>query len=184
MSLKPFREISAVASLVICAALAGCASGPDLRANADPGADFTAMRTFGFMQELGTDGPGGRTMLSARLSAATTRELTARGLQFLSSNPDVLVNFFANVQSGTQTSDSAVFLMPVVNYGAWPSYRSAVTPGERINEGTLGVHIVDRQSNRLVWEGIASERVTEAMLDNPDETINRLVEQLFKQFPR
>ena len=184
MALKPIRDFSAVALLLLFAALAGCASGPDLRVSADPDTDFAALRSFGFMQELGTDAPGRRTMLSARLSAATTRELTARGLQFLSSNPDVLVNFFANVQSGTQTSDSAVFLMPVTNYGAWPSYRSAITPGERINEGTLGIHIVERRSNRLVWEGIASERVTEAMLDNPDETINRLVEQIFEEFPR
>lgn len=184
MAMKPLRRLPAVMWLATFAALAGCASGPDVRVNADPDADFSAIRSFGFVQELGTDAPGRRTMLSARLAAATTRELTARGLQFLSNNPDVLVNFFANVQSGTQTSDSAVFLMPVTNYGAWPSYRSAITPGERINEGTLGVHIVDRRSNRLIWEGIASERVTEAMLDNPDETIDRLVEQIFMEFPR
>jgi hypothetical protein len=184
MASKPVRKISMAASLLIFAVLAGCAAGPDLQVNADPGADFTAMRSFGFMQELGTDGPGGRTMLSARLSAATTRELTARGLQFLSSNPDVLVNFFANVQSGMQTSDSRVFMMPVANYGAWPGYRASFAPGERINEGTPGIHIVDRRSNRLVWEGIANERVTEAMLDNPDETINRLVALTFAEFSR
>ena len=184
MASKPFRKFSITASLLIVTMLAGCAAGPELRVNADPGADFAAMRSFGFMQELGTDGPGGQTMLSARLSAATTRELTARGLQFLSDSPDVLVNFFANVQSGMQTSDSRVFIMPVVNYGAWPGYRTSFASGERINEGTLGIHIVDRRSNRLVWEGIASERVTEAMLDNPDETINRLVEQIFAEFPR
>ena len=184
MTLKSFRKPSVAASLLISVVLAGCAAGPDLRVNADPDADFAAMRSFGFMQELGTDGPGGRTMLSARLSAATTRELTARGLQFLSNNPDVLVNFFANVQSGMQRSDSPFFVMPVANYGAWPGYRASFAPGERIDEGTLGVHIVDRRSNRLVWEGIAKDRVTEAMLENPDETINRLVEQIFAEFPR
>jgi hypothetical protein len=45
------------------------------------------------------------------------------------------------------------------------------------------VHIVDRRRNRLVWEGIANERVTEAMTHNPDETINRLVGQIFGEFP-
>jgi hypothetical protein len=43
---------------------------------------------------------------------------------------------------------------------------------------------VDRRSNRLVWEGIVNERVTEAMTDNPDETINRLIGKIFEEFPR
>jgi len=181
--LKSNRWILPVVTLLLSAALAGCASGPDLRVNADPGADFAAMRTFGFMQQLGTDGPGGRTMLSARLSAATTRELEARGLQFVSNNPDVLVNFFANVQSGIQMANMPILVMPVENYGAWSGYRSTFRPGERIDEGTLGVHIVDRRSNRLVWEGIVNDRVTEAMTDNPDETINGLISRIFAEFP-
>ncbi len=184
MALRHLRQIFAVASLVMFAALGGCVSGPELRVNADPGADFAAMRSFGFLQELGTDGPGGRTMLSARLSAATTRELEARGLQFVSNNPDMLVNFFANVQSGIQMTNMPILVMPVENYGAWTGYRATFAPGERIDEGTLGVHIVDRRSNRLVWEGIANDRVTEAMTDNPDETINRLIGKIFEKFPR
>ena len=183
MALKPFRGIFAVASLLLSAALGGCASGPELRVSADPGADFTAMRTFGFMQELGTDGPGGRTMLSARLSAATTRELEARGLRFVSNNPDIQVNFFANMQSGIQMTNMPILIMPVENYGAWTGYRATFAPGERINEGTLGVHVVDRRSNRLAWEGIVNDRVTEAMKEKPDETINRLIARIFAEFP-
>ena len=183
MDLNSYRGILAVATLILSAVLAGCASGPDLRVNTDPGTDFSAYRSFGFMQELGTDGPGGRTMLSARLSAATTRELDARGLQFVSNNPDVLVNFFAGTQSGINMTNMPILVMPVQNYGAWTGYRATFAPGERINEGTLGVHIVDRRSNRLVWEGIVNDRVTEAMTDNPDETINGMIAKIFAEFP-
>jgi hypothetical protein len=183
MELNKNRGIVAVAALLLATALGGCASGPDLRVNSDPGADFSAFRTFGFMQELGTDGPGGRTMLSARLSAATTRELEARGLQFVSNNPDVLVNFFSGIHSGIQMTNMPILVMPVENYGAWTGYRATFAPGERINEGTLGVHVVDRRSNRLAWEGIVSDRVTEAMKENPDETINRLIARIFAEFP-
>lgn len=178
-----YRETLAIASLLLSAALGGCASGPDLRVSSDPGTDFSAFRTFGFMQELGTDGPGGRTMLSARLSAATTRELEARGLQFVSNNPDVLVNFFSGIQSGIQMTNMPILVMPVENYGAWTGYRATFAPGERINEGTLGVHVVDRRSNRLAWEGIVNDRVTEAMKEKPDETINRLIARIFAEFP-
>lgn len=181
--MKRYRGIHAVLTLMLCTALAGCAAGPDLRVSTDPGTDFSTYRTFGFMQELGTDGPGGRTMLSARLSAATTRELDARGLQFVSNNPDVLVNFFAGTQSGIQMTNMPILVMPVQHYGAWTGYRATFAPGERISEGTLGVHVVDRRSNRLIWEGIANDRVTEAMTENADETINRLIATIFAEFP-
>ena len=161
----------------------GCTAGPDLRVNADPGADFSGYRTFGFVRPLGTDNPSGPTMMSARLSAATTRELEARGLRFVSNNPDLLVNFFSGFQSGIQMTNMPIFVMPVPNYGAWAGYRATFAPGERITEGTLGVHLVDRRTNRLVWEGIANDRVTEAMKDNPDETINKLIESIFARFP-
>ena len=181
--MKINRGTVAVATLLLLTAIGGCASGPDLRVSADPGADFAAFRTFGFMQELGTDGPGGRTMLSARLSAATTRELEARGLRFVSNNPDVLVNFFAGIQSGIRMTNMPILVMPVENYGAWTGYRATFAPGERIDEGTLGVHIVERRSNRLVWEGIANDRVTEAMTESPDATINSMIASIFAEFP-
>lgn len=162
---------------------AACTTGPEVRVNADPATDFSGFRTFSFMQQLGTDSRGTRSMLSARLSAATTRELEARGLQFVSNNPDLLVNFFSGAQSGIQMTNMPIFVMPVPNYGAWTGYRATFAPGERITEGTLGVHLVDRRSNRLVWEGIARDRVTEAMTEDPDATINQLIESIFAEFP-
>ena len=175
--------INRAAAVLVLALTAGCAAGPDLRVNADPAADFSGYQTFGFVRPLGTDNPSGPTMMSARLSAATTRELEARGLRFVSNNPDLLVNFYSGFQSGIQMANMPIFNMPVPNYGAWAGYRATFAPGERITEGTLGVHLVDRRSNRLVWEGIANDRVTEAMADNPDETINSLIEAIFTRFP-
>ena len=175
--------ILSATSLVLAEALTGCATGPDIRINADPNADFSAFRTFGFVETLGTDGPAGRSMLSTRLSAAATRELKARGLQFVSNNPDILVNFYAGVQNGIHMTNMPIFVMPVQNYGAWTGYRATFAPGERITEGTLGVHIIDRRRNRLVWEGIANDRVTNAMTENPDETINAKIARIFQEFP-
>lgn len=45
------------------------------------------------------------------------------------------------------------------------------------------MHIVDRRRNRLIWEGIANDRVTEAMTENPDETVNKLIANIFAEFP-
>jgi hypothetical protein len=173
-----------IAALCASTVLWACASGPELRVSADPAADFPEFRTFGFMQDLGTDDRGTRTMLSARLVAASTRELKSRGLQFVSNNPDLLIDFFSGLQSGIDTWNQPIMTMPVRNYGAWTGYRSPFGQGDRITEGTLGVRAVDRRGNRLVWEGIARDRVTEAMTRNPDETINTLIATIFAEFPR
>lgn len=179
------RPAVRVAGLLFIVAMQGaCATGPELRTSQDPSADFSEFRSFGFMQDLGTDARGSRSMLSARLIAATTRELEGRGLQFVSNNPDLLVNFFSGFQTGIQATNMPIMTMPVRNYGAWNGYRAAFASGQQITEGTLGVHVVERRSNRLVWEGIAKDRLTEAMQDNADATVNSLITSIFAEFPR
>lgn len=179
---RPALRVAAL--LLVATGLGACASGPELRVNQDPNADFAEFSTFGFMQDLGTDARGARSMLSARLISATTRELKGRGLQFVSSNPDLLINFFSGFQTGIDTVNQPMMMMPVRNYGSWAGYSPSFRTGERITEGTLGVHVVERRSNRLVWEGIAQDRVTEAMQDNADATINGLISTIFAEFPR
>ncbi len=52
------KRIPSTAALVlplIALVLAGCASGPRITTNSDPGADWSRYRTFGFFQPLGTD---------------------------------------------------------------------------------------------------------------------------------
>lgn len=184
MSFDSRPALRAAALLLVVTGLGACASGPELRINKDPNADFAAFRTFGFMQDLGTNSRGSATMLSARLTAATTRELQSRGLQFVSNNPDVLINFFSGLQTGIDTFNQPITIMPVRNYGSWAGYSPSFRTGQDITEGTLGVHIVERRTNMLVWEGIARDRITEAMRDNADETINSLISTIFAEFPR
>ena len=43
--------------------------------------------------------------------------------------------------------------------------------------------IFDRRASQLVWEGIARERVTESMQDNPARTVNELIAAIFETFP-
>lgn len=172
-----------VAVAIVTSMLAACAGGPEIVTNQDPTADFSEFGTFGFVQQLGTDRGGSRSMLSARLMAATTRELESRGLQFVSNNPDLLVNFFSGLQTGFQAHNMPIVAMPVRNYGAWNGHRASFS-ADNITEGTLGVHVVHRRSNRLVWEGSARDRVTEAMQDNADETVNAVIATIFAEFPR
>jgi hypothetical protein len=169
-----------VSILFVLVALAGCATGPEIRSNQDPAADFGQFRTFGFAPA----GPAsGSAMLNSRLVAATTRELEARGLQFVSGSADLVVSFYTSIGSGIDTWNRPMVMMPVRNYGSWAGYRPYIMPGDPITEGTLGVHVIDRRASQLVWEGIARDRVTESMQDNPAQTVNELIAAIFGSFP-
>ena len=172
-------------SIVIAVAvfLGACVTGPDVRVNADPAADFSQYRSFGFMQPLGTDRGGTRTRLSAHLIEATTRELTDRGLRLKSSNPDLLVNFLSNTQTGIRTANQPVSVTALRGYGAWSNYRTGPSTTDAITEGAVSIDLVDRRTNLLVWEGVARDRVTETMGDNLREVIAEAVAKMFEEFP-
>ena len=176
-----FRVAARVSILAAIALLGACAAGPEIRINQDPAVDFGQFQTFGFAP---ASAAGGSSMLYSRLSAATTRELQGRGLQFVSNSPDLFINFYTNIQSGIDMRNRPMVMMPVRNYGSWAGYRAYIAPGDPITEGTLAVHVVDRRSSQLVWEGIAQDRVTQSMQDNPSETVNGLIATIFADFPR
>lgn len=176
------RAAAARPVFLLCAlvTLAGCVTGPEIRSNQDPAADFGQFRTFSFAP---AGAAGGSAMLNSRLVAATTRELESRGLQFVSGSADLLVGFYTSIGTGIDTMNRPMVMMPVRNYGSWAGYRPYIMPGDPITEGTLGVQVIDRRAGQLVWEGIARDRVTESMQDNPAQTVNELIAAIFEGFP-
>jgi hypothetical protein len=123
MYAAPFRRL--LATLALGTALAACSSGPKVRADADPSADFKSYRTFGFFEQLATDKSKYSTMLTTRLKDATRRELQTRGYQE-AEQPQLLVNFNTNVENRTDvqsTASSAGFYgYRGGMYGAWGGY--------------------------------------------------------------
>jgi len=170
-------------TMVVAAILGACTSGPPVSTNKDPAADFSGFKTFGFMQPLGTDRNGSRTVLSGHLIAATTRELKGRGLQSVSSNPDLLINFFSGIRAGIPGQRGVAPTPAVRNYGGWAGYPLGAFTSNSITEGTIAVDIVDRRSNRLVWEGRFEDRLTEAMRDDLGQTVGDAIARIFAEFP-
>ena len=130
-------------------ALAGCASGPKIRADADPSANFAAYRTFSFFSPLATDKAGYSTLLTARLKDATRRELEARGYAYAETGADLLVNFNVNVVEKTEVRSSPSMSVGYGYYGyrsgmygAWNGYPYDVET-TNYKQGTLSIDVVD-----------------------------------------
>jgi hypothetical protein len=179
----------AVASLLLQA----CAVAPVVRVNYDPSADFSQYKTFGFASPLGTDSGGYQSLVSLHLKAATQRELESRGLRLEAAAPQLLVNFNASLDDKMRVtrlpSTSLGFGLGGGYYGyrnglysAWPFYRdeTVVTP---YKEGTLNIDVVDSARKQLVWEGVVTDSVTQATLDNVPAAITAAVAAAFAKYP-
>lgn len=188
--MKYLWPLAVAASLL---ALGGCASGPDVRVEYDHTAQFTQYQTFGFVSPLGTDRYGYQGFVSQYLTAATQRELEARGVRRVSDNPQLLVNFNAVL---TEKVHVTTVPAPMIGigygggyygyrtgiYGAWPLYydQTIVTPYQ---EGTLNIDLVDAARKQLVWEGVVTDIVTQDMLDNLQASIDAAVAAAFAKYP-
>ena len=165
----------------------GCASGPTIRSNVDPGVDFSRFRTFGFFQPLATDREGYQSLVSQQLVSSTERELVARGLTRSDTNPDLLINFSANLDQRLRVRQTPVTSAGGMHrhrrgfYNTWPGYQQ--TEIREYTQGTLGIDVVDPARRQLIWEGFAIGRVTQSTTDNLGPVLNDAVVDILRDFP-
>jgi len=178
-------------------AAAGCAITPDIRTDSAPGVDFKQFRTFSFLPSLSTDLAGYHTLVSQQLTFSTRRELEVRGLAFVAdpAKADVLVNFHADVSEQLRVrtvSDPWVgssywnhrrgLYSPWRGHSAWPGPSSRIEV-DQTSLGRLSVDVIDRSQNMLVWEGVASQRLTQRTMNDLGPEMDNAVHQIFRQFP-
>jgi tRNA A37 threonylcarbamoyladenosine modification protein TsaB len=54
---------------------------------------------------------------------------------------------------------------------------------ETTTQGALSIDMIDPARSQLIWEGTATNRVTESMQRNQAESVQRFVKEIFAQFP-
>jgi hypothetical protein len=179
---------AATLALVGTFVLAACATrGPDIRVNAAPDATLGSYSTFGFPEQTGTDRGGYSTIVTNYFKMAVRDQMQTRGYRYVDENPDLIINFFANVRERTEVRSrpGTSFGYYGYRYGlydAWPLYNNNV---ETVTYpiGTANIDVVDNKRKQLIWEGVAEGRIRDADMDKPQETIARVVGQLFERFP-
>jgi hypothetical protein len=170
-------------------ALGACAttSGPTVRIDADPTANMASYGTYSFFEPFGTDRSGAATPLGNTVKQALRREMDVRGLRYVESGGDLLVN--AAVKSSDKTDVST---MPTMDpyfgyrggrYNPWVGY-SQETIVRQYTEGTLTIDLVDRARKQLVWSGAAFGRVTDKVRNNPQGAVDTAVREIFARYPK
>jgi len=170
--------------LMLIALMSACASGPTIITNSDPSADFMSLKTFDFMKPLSTDRGNVQSLLSAQMIEATTAELEKLGMRHEQSNPDVLINFMLETQEQIRTrqGSTSVSMHRGGRYGMWGGTMSTPTI-DQYTQGVLSIDMIDPVRNQLIWEGSATNRVTDRIRQNQEESVHNFVADIFAAFP-
>jgi hypothetical protein len=186
--IRPNRALAWLMAACALVTLAGCATGPAVRTDFDPEADFARYKTWAFYQPIAMEESGYTTYLTERIRADVRREMEARGYAYDEKSPDLRVNFQGIVREKTD-----VYSVPRTDFNYFYSYRArryfAVpswydeTQVSHYREGTLTVDIVDAARNRLVWTGDAIGRVTRKTPQERAEDTDRAITEVFLRYP-
>jgi hypothetical protein len=128
-----------------------------------------------------------QTLTSATLIEAATFELQNAGLRRDDNNPDLVVNFVISTRETLQSrpSTGASIHHGRGRYGTWGGYSMSMSTTEVVQrtEGTLGIDVIDASRLQLVWEGAATQRVTDSMQQNRDQILRDVTADILAKFP-
>jgi hypothetical protein len=164
--------------------VSACATGPEIRHDISPTANFAAYRTFGFLAPLSTDKAGYETVLSTRLKSATRRAMEDKGYRYTDSNPDLLLNFYASMQERQEIHSTSVGIgYWDYHYGLYGGFPGPEVYTHYYKQGTLIIDVVDARQKMLVWQSVAEGRVSDEDRNNPGPAIDRSVAVMMQPLP-
>jgi hypothetical protein len=187
------RITTSLVLLLIGYALAGCSSGPKILVDYDQSAPFGSYQTYNFMEGAGPDHGNYQSFFSKYVIEAVTIEMESRGYT-KSDDPDLLINFNANLEDKTKVTTTSA-PPPMVygggyygyrgaSYGAWGGYGYGTeTHVSQYTEGTFNIDIVDSKRHQLVWEAVGIGRVSDKKLENLEESVKAGVPLYFSVYP-
>jgi hypothetical protein len=141
----------------------------------DKQANFSKYKTYAFA-ESAMKLPVEQLVLDRIIKAIET-EMAAKGFT-KSEQPDVLVDLRAMSKVETQTSVTSTG-----NYGYWNGHTSQATTNQ-YTVGTLFVNLVDKSTERIVWQGWATKTLNEdAGPQTRDQNIRNGIHEIFTKYP-
>jgi uncharacterized protein DUF4136 len=175
----------AMHALMLGIALAACATSPsaDIDFDYDTAADFTALKTFGWMAPAGN--AAGDELLVRRIRSAVDTQLQAKGRTASAANPDFLIGMQL---SGKTTYGGSVGVGMSVGIPVGRAGRVSVGGGKskpiEKKEGTLVLDFLDAKTKSLVWRATASGAVEPSSTPEYQQNrINAIVAEMLSYFP-
>ncbi len=172
-----------------CLILAACASQPRITTQLRADTNFDNYQTYAWVTPLATDKAGYSTIITSHFKAAVQSQMTARGYTFDANNPDLLINFFSNVENRTESYSNSSINMGYFGYRGGYGYGLGVPffgggiETRNYKVGTVSIDVVDAKRKELVWEGALEGTLSTKAMQNPGAAIQSAVGQVFTKFP-
>src|SRR6476469_4823319 len=179
-------------SILALASFAGCGSTAHIER--DETVNFNQIKTYAFVgsQEKSLNDRHSNSIIDANLKAQVAKELVKYGLKEDKRNPDVLIDYNIMVEENVKQHNDPVYSRPYTRYYYNPYTRRIVPvyyPSEMLGyssteipykEGTLTLHIIDADSNKLIWQGWTSDEVNSNNITSKEVTQG--VKAIMKKF--
>jgi len=168
--------------LCIFAALSGCSPQIAVYSDFDPEYDLSTYKTFDWGQKVkieeGRNPLHYNEMNDKRIKAAVLDQMTTRGYQLTSDNPDLIFHYHIIIDD-----QSVVATDPYgYNYGTYWTHTQ--TNVFTYQQGTLILDLMEKKSQNLIWRGWAVTDIGQIKPDEVSEIIKITVAQIFKKFPK
>jgi hypothetical protein len=175
----------AMHALMLGIVLSACATSPsaDIDCDYDTAADFTVLKTFGWMAPTGN--AVADELLVKRIRSAVDTQLQAKGRTPSAANPDFLIGMQL---SGKTTYGGSVGVGMSVGIPVGRAGRVSVGGGKskpiEKKEGTLVLDFLDAKTKSLVWRATASGAVEPSSTPEYQQNrINAVVAEMLSYFP-
>ena len=176
-------KFAAILSLIL---LVGAVSqAQKVSSGYDKTINFSGYKTYVFSSTNGARNP----LINEMILAALERELSARGLTKVDSNPDLRVSYLAATGYNLQVGETKF------GYNVSPMYVGLVPTGSPatwdVVTGTLVIDLFDNKTDRIIFRGTAKDVLQRA--PSPDavadaklvaKTVNNAITKMFKKYPK
>lgn len=175
----------------VLAIIAGCATTIETGAHFDEAADFGAYETFSWIAErpyIGGD-PAVRPTpaVETAIDSAIRHQLEKRGYRFVRDrdSADFVVAYTIGAREQIRPEDYPSDFRGFMSWHVPGSLQAVHDPyPHTYTEGTLSVDLFDRASGRPVWHGWAQKTITPADRRDPEASVSRGLDRIFREFPR
>ncbi len=152
--------------------LASCSS-IQVRTDYDTHTDFSQYKSFAFYKK-GIDKAPISDLDKRRILRSIETELLAKGMT-KSKNPDVLISIFTKAKK-------QIDVYKTYNpYYYGPYERQQIT---KYTEGTLLIDIIDRNTKKLLWQGVGKGALSHSSKPEKREAlIQKFVQEILEEYP-
>ncbi len=177
---------------MITIATYGCAATAHVEKDAS--VNFRNYKTYSWVseKEKSLKDRNSNSLIDQQVRSAVAKELQKNGWVETKADPQVLIDYNIMVENSVRENSNPVYSMPFTRYFYNPVTRrinSFYYPSQMLGfdrneipfkEGTITIHMIDKNTDKLIWQGWASTEVNSRNLTGKE--VSSGVRSILKKF--